>query len=364
MRQIAPVNNNGSIQLKFSFSSKRYSFSPIPGGDFNNSKDIAQAKAIATKITNDILAGYFDSTLDRYRLSPKAAPKSDSIATKPTLLLDLWDSWVQTLGLSEATAANHYKSVRKMIAKANPKVSDTAWLTNSDIAPRTMRDRLSLMRSCFRWGLDKGLVEANTYAAIKPKKTASTRIKPFSASEILAILDGFDSLAPNYSPFVRFLFLSGCRISEAIGLRWQDIDFDRLEVTIAESLSKDPCGNGYKRVRKETKTGSIRVLPMSVQLKATLEVNRSEASELVFTTPNGYTIDADNWRSRYWKPILKSANVPYRKIHNTRHTMISYALDQGIAPTGVAYLAGHVDTRMVLTTYGHMINKPNLPTMF
>lgn len=132
---------------------------------------------------------------------------------------------------------------------------------------------------------------------------------------------------------------------------------------ISQSLSKDPLGNGYTRLRKSTKTGSIRMLPMSVALCSTLKaVERSH--ELVFTTPNGCIIDADNFRERTWASVLKAVDVPYRKIHNTRHTMISYALDQGIAPTGVAYLAGHTNTRMVLTTYGHMINKPNLPTMF
>jgi integrase len=84
----------------------------------------------------------------------------------------------------------------------------------------------------------------------------------------------------------------------------------------------------------------------------------------VFTTVNGCIIDADNFRSRMWAKVLEAVDVPYRKIHNTRHTMISYALEQGIAPTGVAYLAGHINTRMVLTTYGHMVNKPSLPKMF
>ena len=44
--------------------------------------------------------------------------------------------------------------------------------------------------------------------------------------------------------------------------------------------------------------------------------------------------------------------------------MISYGIEQGIAPTGIAYLVGHTNTRMIMTTYAHMINKPNLPDMF
>lgn len=357
MRAIKPINHNGSIQLKFSVSGKRHSFNPIPGADFSNPRDIAQAIAIATKISNDILAGYFDHTLERYRISPKAT------ASTPTQLLELWDTWVNSLGLSEATLANHYKTVRIMIAKHHPTLTATQWFTDADLAPRTKRDRLSLLRACFKWALSQGLVTTNPYLNIKPKKIDTNNIKPFSTHEITKILDGFQAIAPYYSPFVKFLLLSGCRVSEAIGLRWQDIDFDRGEVTIAQSLSKDPTGNGYTRIRKETKTGSIRVLPMSAALRETLAAV-ARTHELVFTTVNGYTIDADNFRERTWASVLKAVDVPYRKIHNTRHTMISYALEQGIAPTGVAYLAGHTNTRMVLTTYGHMINKPNLPEMF
>ncbi|OKH20466.1 hypothetical protein NIES1031_23065 [Chroogloeocystis siderophila 5.2 s.c.1] len=146
-------------------------------------------------------------------------------------------------------------------------------------------------------------------------------------------------------------------------MRWVDVDFTRSEITIAESLPKDLTGNGYTRIRKSTKTGSIRVLPMSQTLRETLAAI-APTHELVFTTVSGCIIDADNFRMRHWKPILKAVGVPYRKIHNCRHTMISHALEQGIAPTGIAYLAGHIDTRMVLTTYGHMINKPQMPELF
>lgn len=362
MREIKPINHNGSIQLKFSVSNKRYSFNPIPGGDFNKPRDIAQAIAIATKISNDILAGYFDTSLDRYRIAPKlsqAVPPTN----KPTALIDLWDTWVASLDISQATKANHYKFVRIMIAKHKPNLTDTQWFIDANLAPRTKRDRISLLRSCFKWAMDKSLVSSNPYLTIKLKKIATPNIKPFSAIEITKILDGFQAIAPHYAPFVKFLLLSGCRVSEAIGLRWQDVDFERGEVTIAQSLSKDLCGNGYTRIRKETKTGSIRVLPMSVALCSTLKaVERSH--ELVFTTASGCIIDADNFRERTWANVLKAVDVPYRKIHNTRHTMISFALEQGIAPTGVAYLAGHTNTRMVLTTYAHMINKPSLPDMF
>lgn len=361
MREIKPVNNNGSIQLKFSFGGKRYGFNPVPGGHYEDKRDMATAQAIATKIQNDILSGYFDPTLDRYRLSPKSTPN-----TQPKTLLELWDIWVVSLNLPDHTKANHYKWMRQMIAKSNPEMNDTSWLTQADISPRTFKDRLSLIRACGKWAVSKGLLKDNPYDSLKPRKDTAKEIKPFTQEEIKLILIGFDELAPHYSPFVRFLMATGVRTSEAIGLLWGHVDFHRSEIVIKESLPKDLTGNGYRRVRKQTKTGNIRYLSLSSELRSLL-INlrplKINLDSLVFTTPQGCIIDADNFRDRQWVKVLKAQGVPYRKPYTTRHTMISHAIEQGIPITGVAYLAGHKDTSMIIKNYGHMINRPSLPNI-
>ncbi|WP_017653081.1 hypothetical protein [Fortiea contorta] len=88
MREIKPTNNNGSIQLKFSWGGKRYSFNPVPGGHYANRRDMATATSIATRIQHDILAGYFDPTLERYRLAPKLEAPQSTLTT----LLALWEN--------------------------------------------------------------------------------------------------------------------------------------------------------------------------------------------------------------------------------------------------------------------------------
>lgn len=361
MRQINPCNNNGSIQLKFSFGGKRYSFNPIPGGDYSNKRDLANAKAIATKIQNDILAGYFDPTLNRYRIEPKDCPKDS-----PKAFLDLWDRWVDSLNLPEATKANHYGVIRQMLVKASPTTSDTDWLVKAKLAPATFNKRLSYVKSCYQWALKHQLVAINPFEDIKSRKVIAQVVQPFTIKEIIAIVQGFDKLAPHYTSFVKFLFLTGARLSEAIGFRWSHVDFDRNEITIKESLSRDRVGNKYQRIRKETKNNTVRVLPMSHELRGLLlsiKPSEPDLDSLVFTTIGGCTIDPENFRSRYWVAVLKACQVSYRKPHTTRHTTLSMAIEQGTPLTGVAYMAGHTDTRMVIQTYGHMINRPKLPDL-
>lgn len=356
MHDITPINNHGSIQLKFTVAGKRYSFHPVPAGDYRNSADLATARAIASQIQNDRRSGHFDTSLDRYRLEVRGEP----MALLPGGLIGLWDTWVDSLQLPTATVADHYEMVRRMILKATPAPLDTTWFTAcSSLAASTYNKRLGYLRSCLAWAVRHGHTDRNPWADVKARKHIHQAVKPFSATEIQAILA---VVSPAYAPFIRFLFLSGCRMSEAIGLTWQCVDMERMTLTVSMSMSVDRTGNGYQRVLKATKTGSIRVLGISPALGELLDSIDRHLDGLVFHSPRGHVVAGSNVRAA-WVDALKAAGVPYRRLHAIRHTVLSMAVEQGTPLTGVAYLAGHKNTRMVMTTYGHMINRPPLPDM-
>ncbi|MEG3960132.1 site-specific integrase [Microcoleus sp. herbarium2] len=279
-------------------------------------------------------------------------------------LLEIWDLWVQTLDLSVETAADHYYVTRRQIAKAgNPLAADTDWFLGNPLAPQTYNARLRYLRNMAAWAVTEGLLSANPWLKVKPRKKTKEIIKPFSQGETVRIIAGFEKSYPAWVPFTKFLFLSGCRMSEAIGLLWKHVDFERGEICICESLSRKP-GTNYERVRKSTKTGSVRFLKINSELTKVFE-KVSPASKnpdgLVFQNPTGTnSVDCHNFRKR-WTKVLAAANIPYRRPHIIRHSFASHAIEQGCPLTGVAYLLGHSDTRMVATTYGHLINRPSLP---
>jgi integrase len=346
--KVTPRNHNGTIQLKFTVSGQRYSFNPIPRSQYANPHHIAIAWAIAAQIQAEVLKGEFDPTLNRYRHCQKKP------VSKGEFDLEIWDAWVDSLTLSPATKADHYEMIRRMIGKGSE------WLTESRIAPSTFNKRLGYLKSCGKWAVDQGLLSDNPFTSIKPRKAVKPEIKPFSQKEIQSIIQGFESVYPHYTLFVKFLFMTGMRTGEAIGLRWGNIDFERGEIGVRESLSVDRTGNGYKRTRKTPKSGESRYLTLTPALRELLLPFVCTPDDLVFKSSKGSHIDAGNFRED-WKRVLRACGVPYRKPYTTRHTFISYAIEQGVPITGVAYLAGHKDTRMVMTTYGHMINRPSMP---
>lgn len=359
MKTINPIQNGASIRIKFTLAKRLYQFNPVPGGLWADKRDRQTAIAIATKISNDIQAGCFDPSLTRYKLTPKPIEPE---VNEPKSLLTLWDSWVSTLGLSAEVLAVHYRDIRRQIQGTNLGLTDTRWLTGSKLHPRTINKRMGYLRSMYTWAVSEGLLESKQVPRLKPLKTSREQIEPFSLTELRQILDAAKTVSPCYVDFITFLMLTGCRLSEAIGLRWARVNFEEGTVKICESLSIDRTGNGYTRKLKPTKTGSVRVLTMSKPLRALLLPLRSHPDDLVFTSPKGFIVASGNLR-RAWVKILKAANVPYRRPHVIRHSMASHAIAQGVPLTGVSYMLGHVDTTMVSRTYGHLIDRPSLPKL-
>jgi integrase len=291
----------------------------------------------------------------------------ESEADKNPPLLEIWDLWVQSLDLPPQTRADHYATLRTQILKASPLSSEISWLLSLKIAPATFNKKLGYLRACCDWAKSENLLSNNPWLKIKPRKGTKEIIKPFSQCEATRIIASFEEIYPAWFPFTKFLFLSGCRLSEAIGLQWKHIDFEREEICICESLAQRKDGNGYERVRKSTKTGSVRYLKINSELSKLFEQTlpaSKNSEDLIFKNPSGTDhIDSNNFRNR-WKKVLSAANIPYRRPHIIRHSFASHAIEQGCPLTGVAYLLGHSDTRMVATTYGHLINRPSLPNIF
>ncbi len=107
---------------------------------------------------------------------------------------------------------------------------------------------------------------------------------------------------------MEFLFGTGCRTGKAVGLQWKHLSDDCNNVWIGESLSRG--------IKKETKTGRERTIPLTIRLQQLLLSRRPadpNPEDLVFPAPGGGAIDDHNFRNRAWKQVLEKLNIPYRK---------------------------------------------------
>jgi integrase len=63
--------------------------------------------------------------------------------------------------------------------------------------------------------------------------------------------------------------------------------------------------------------------------------------------------DAQNIVNRYFKPLLKRAELPYIRWHDLRHTYATLLLARGTHPTYVQKSLGHASVQLTLDRYSH-----------
>lgn len=376
MKEIKPIINNGSISIQFQLNNKTYKFSPIKGGKYSNSRDLAKAQDIATQITIDIRNGIFDPTLKKYKTitSPSGRTAVDALRDleeakqelhQRSISVEVWDKYVEFKkpSVSPSTIAKDYTKVRNYLIKATEAKHLVAielrnWLL-AQTTPAATKKILQQLSACSNWAVKQGLMSINPFEGMAteiklPKSAKSKKVEAFTQEEAQQIIEAFrnNTCCPktsntkhsHYADFVDFLFASGCRPSEVIALQWKHISNDYKSITLEQAVVESEDG----RVCKQgLKTQAQRIIPTSKRIQALLENIKSKNPDkcnpdnLVFPSPEGTWIDLHNFCQRQWKVVLKGLGIPYRKPYATRHTLITYALEQGLDAKDVAVLVGN-----------------------
>jgi integrase len=155
----------------------------------------------------------------------------------------------------------------------------------------------------------------------------------------------------------------GLRMGEALGLRWSDVDLDAGTLRVNRQVQRMRGGGGL--VFSEPKNASRRTLELPQRAVEALRSHRKkQAGEklratdygdtgLVFATGKGTPIDAQNIINRYFKPLLKRAELPNIRWHDLRHTYATLLLARGTHPTYVQKSLGHASVQLTLDRYSH-----------
>jgi len=370
--KVAIYNRDGLYWLRWSYKGKRYSLAV-------GHSQVKPTRALAGRIEMDMAAGHFDSSLESYR--PKQDQKVDQKVDPVLGVQELWQMFMDArrlAGTSEFFINNRFKSIARNLARWGKDITseDNArafieFLRNRQ-SPSTANDNLRHLKAFGKWALEQEHWEANYFEKLKPAKVqiAPKRSHPFTSDEVKRFLATIKT-DPHYFVYHDFaycLFHLGCRPSELIGLRWGAIDFTRRTITISESLSRGDDGKsaGYARKRKATKTGNVRILPMTESVYSLLTGRFQESQprspdELIFTSPTGKVLDDHNFSQRCWKSICKKAGIPYRSPYIARHTALSHIVEATGSLAQAAAVAGHSSLRMVSSTYGHLVSRVQMP---
>ena len=359
------INANGRIRLRWRFKAIRHSISL---GEYTKS-NLIQARIIALKIEQDILLNNFDKTLNSY-----SENKSNKSQIQKSIV-ELFEEWVKDYKQMDCEIHTNYNSTRNMLRKWGKITEEniTNKLNKEKVCNTTYNRRLRILKNFSLWLINRKIWTNSYLDEVNPKKVKKTtepKRSPFTNEEIGSILKAFkdDTFTPNksaykhshYYPFIYFLFKTGVRNAEAIGLRVSSINLETNQIQIYEAFARSLKGSSYnKRIRKETKNGKERILPLTPDLREVLWpiIQNKNNDDLVFQSPKGKSIDDHNFQTRVFKKVQQGLGIQERVLYACRHTFGSRCIDSGISPVMTAFLMGN-SPEVALKNYTHQVQIP------
>jgi integrase len=162
--------------------------------------------------------------------------------------------------------------------------------------------------------------------------------------------------------FVLFALL-GLRRSEALALRWKDVDLDQGVLSVRGGLQRV---DGELVVLPPKTARSKRSVPLPPVVGQRLLEHRerqlAEREELgtrwpdlgfVFTSVVGTPIDPRNC-TREVQRACERAGLRRVRLHDFRHGCVSVLLEMGVPPRTAMEIVGHTTLEMTMNVYGHV----------
>jgi integrase len=148
-----------------------------------------------------------------------------------------------------------------------------------------------------------------------------------------------------------FMLATGCRIGEAIALRWTRIDADARTVLIDAKLGR-VAGEGVRlyEYTKGNRDSGVRTVALPDWMLQRLTARRQTAVfnewGLVFPSPLGHKRDPSN-TAHDLRLAFDAAGFPWLTSHTLRRTVATMLDDAGVSRSRNANQLGHSSTRML-----------------
>ena len=191
-----------------------------------------------------------------------------------------------------------------------------------------------------------------------PKRESARKMHAMAQDEIERFLKAAES--SRWAPFFHVLVGTGLRPSEALALRWRDVDLATGTLTVRRSVQWDK--DKREHVFNEPKTpSSRRTIPLPYGLTRVLADHMVMTSydtpdDLVFTTRSGKPGGHRTIVQEAFKPAVRRAGLDESiRLYDLRHTHATLLLLAGVHPKVVSERLGHSSVAITLDVYSHVL---------
>ncbi len=228
------------------------------------------------------------------------------------------------------------------------------------LAVKTVRNIVGTLSKALSEAVRLRYMAANPAAGVILPRIHGADICPLEVEEIGRFNDALPG-TPGQD-LLWFLLNTGCRLSEALGLRWSRVNFQRGTITIDAQMLVSRKGQG--RALGTPKNGRARTFKPAPRVMECLKgVQRrqkewqlkagpawSNLSGLVFTNEIGEGLPhntVENW----FRKTARLAGVEGHRLHDLRHTFATEALRAGVDVKSISETLGHSSVAFTLDVY-------------
>ncbi len=288
--------------------------------DLGSSLGLAEARRKAERLRQAVREGA-DPTTERRAARQRAQAAREGLGTLGALL----DTYFATgPGGRQRRATESKRLVQAVFSQALGKPMldihgpELQLLADGWRSAATASLAVRLIRPCLKWAEKRGLVRIGV-ANLEQSATVRRRERVLTTDELRAI---WPHLRGPNGNVIRWLLWTGCRLNEAAGMTWGEIEGDRW--TIPGARAK----NGRQR--------TVPLPPQAVDLLRSFDPGKPYA--LVFPSKKGAMLS--NW-DRETKRLHALSGTSGWHRHDLRRTVATMLGDLGFAPHVVSVVLGH-----------------------
>jgi len=239
------------------------------------------------------------------------------------------------------------------------------------LSPKSIKNVHGILHKSLSQAIEIGYLKTNpTNGVILPRITKK-EIQPLTDTQVSAFIKAVEG--DDYATLFKVILLTGLRKSEALGLTWDNVNFETGVITVEKQLQSRPMADGGPTLESLKNEKPRRLTPalFVMQLLKAHEVEqkkmrlqagsvwqgwsneRERSTALVFTNELGRYIRHETMSKRY-KKIVAGLGIPDACVHDLRHTYAVISLQSGDNPKTVQEALGHHTAAFTLDVYGHV----------
>lgn len=227
---------------------------------------------------------------------------------------------------------------------------------------KSVRDTLNV---AFQDAVKREVIHENPVRLSRPPARSKRKCRFFDEGQTRSLLEA--AKGDHLEPLAVTMVFAGLRLSEAVGLTWERVDFEkgtlRVDRQLQRQLSDDAQGSTFRLSAVKT-VGSMATVPVAGRALEQLRLLRGkrlleghslpgQLSGLVFLTPQGTP-----WHRKSllvaFNRLYRSVGLPPLGVHALRHTCASILINNGASPLEVQRHLRHASVRTTLEDYSHL----------